>query len=100
MGGAEPGGRGEPGRGEPGAGKRIRVLYFAELRELRGTSEETVCVGAATPAELYEELGRRHGFPPPAAGMTVAVNDEIAAWDVRIADGDRLVFLTPFGGGA
>jgi molybdopterin converting factor small subunit len=78
----------------------IRVLYFAELRERSGRSEETVVAAARTAAELYGELSRRHGFREATAGMTVVVNDEMAEWDAPVADGDTVVFLTPFGGGA
>ena len=78
---------------------RIRVLYFAELRERRGMPEETILTDARTPAAVYAEIARRHGFPPRHEGMTVAVNDEMAGWDSDLYDGDTIVFLTPFGGG-
>jgi molybdopterin converting factor small subunit len=78
----------------------VRLLYFAELRERSGRSEETVVAAVRTAAELYAELGRKHGFREATAGMTVVVNDEIAEWDGAVADGDTVVFLTPFGGGA
>jgi molybdopterin converting factor small subunit len=88
-----------------GMSVRVRVLYFAELRERRGRSEETVVTEASTPAGLYRELAERHGFRPASAaaaapeGMSVAVNDEMARWESELADGDTIVFLTPFGGG-
>jgi molybdopterin converting factor small subunit len=78
---------------------RIRILYFAELRERRGRPEETVETDARTPDAVYRELARRHGFRPAPEGMSVAVNDEMAGWDTELADGDTIVFLTPFGGG-
>ena len=85
------------GVNEPAA--KIRVLYFAGLREARGRSDETVETAAATPAALYRELAERHGFPAVPEGMRVAVNDGIADWQTALADGDTVVFLTPFGGG-
>ncbi len=78
---------------------RVRVLYFAELRERRGKPEETIETEARTPAAVYAELAGRHGFRLRPEGMTVAVNDEMAGWDTEIVDGDTIVFLTPFGGG-
>ena len=82
-----------------GAARQIRVLYFAGLRERRGKPDETVSTEARTPAELYTELAARHGFPAAPDGMTVAVNDAMAEWEAELADGDTVVFLTPFGGG-
>jgi molybdopterin converting factor small subunit len=79
--------------------RRIRVLYFAGLREARGRPEEVVQTAAATPADLYRELAGLHGLPAAAGGMTVAVNDEIADWQAPLSAGDTVVFLTPFGGG-
>jgi len=90
-------GAGLEDRGE--SAKRIRILYFAELRERRGIPEETIVTVGRTPSALYQELGRRHGFPPPPEGMAVAVNDELAGWDTELAGDDTVVFLTPFGGG-
>ncbi len=78
---------------------RVRILYFAELRERRGLAEETLSTDARTPAAVYRQLAERHGFRPVPEGMTVAVNDEMAGWDTELAEGDTIVFLTPFGGG-
>ncbi len=78
---------------------RLRILYFAELREKRGCAEDTIATQARTPAAVYGELAQRHGFRPRPEGMSVAVNDEMAGWDAELADGDAIVFLTPFGGG-
>lgn len=82
-----------------GAMRRVRVQYFAMLREQAHCSEETVATTAANPAALYEELRRRHGFSLGAAQVKVAVNDDFAAWDAPLADGSRVVFVPPFAGG-
>ncbi len=84
----------------PGAGlRRIRLLYFADLRERRGRPEEIIETDAVTPEALYRELAARHGFPAAADGIKVAVNDEMADWQTALDSGDTVVFLTPFGGG-
>lgn len=79
--------------------KRVRVQYFAMLREQARCSEELVETAAATPGRLYGELAARHGFLLPADRVKVALNDEIASWDAPLADGARLVFIPPFAGG-
>ena len=77
---------------------RIRVEYFALLRERAGRSSEELETPAPTAAALYAELRQRYRFPDPAS-LKVAVNDEFADWQSRLADGDRVVFIPPVAGG-
>lgn len=79
--------------------KTVRVQYFAILREQRGASEEECRTSAATPAELYEELRKRHGFSLPGERVRAAINDEIAEAAAALRDGDRIGFLPPVAGG-
>jgi molybdopterin converting factor subunit 1 len=77
---------------------RIRVQYFAILRERAGRSSEEVETAASTAAALYAELRQRYDFPDPAS-LKVAVNDEFAGWQSKLTDGDRIVFIPPVAGG-
>jgi len=77
----------------------IEIQYFALLREQAGRSSERVTTTAATPADLYAELRRTHGFTLPAAMLRVAVNDEFSEWSQRLHAGDRVVFIPPVAGG-
>lgn len=77
---------------------RVRVDYFAMLRERAGLEHETLETRAATPQELYRELAPLRDLPAQT-GLRVAVNDEFRAWDWRLADGDRVVFIPPVAGG-
>jgi molybdopterin-guanine dinucleotide biosynthesis protein A len=89
----------------PGAGPaalhamRLKIQYFALMREQSGRSEETVETLASTPADLYAELRARHGFTLPQEQLKVAVNSEFAAWSRRLAAGDAVVFIPPVAGG-
>lgn len=76
---------------------RIDLRHYAALREARGRPRETVTTRAATPRELYAELGLETTYP--ARALRVAVNDAFASWDTALADGDRVVFLAPSAGG-
>jgi molybdopterin converting factor subunit 1 len=77
---------------------RIRVDYFAILREHVGRGSEEVETGAATAGELFTELQARYRFPR-LPSLKVAVNDEFRDWDAPLADGDRVVFIPPVAGG-
>lgn len=79
--------------------RTVHVQYFAVLREQAGRGNETLATGSRTAAELYEELRGRHGLSLPAAMLKVAVNEEFAAWDRPLADGDRVVYIPPVAGG-
>ena len=79
--------------------KSIHVSYFAILREQRGLGNEQVSTYAATAAELYEELRKRHGFTLPGDRLRVAINDDFEAWASEVRDGDTLSFLPPVAGG-
>lgn len=77
--------------------KRIEILHFGPMCAARGRSEEVVSTEAATPRDLYAELGLEASFP--LSGLRAAVNDRITTWDAPISDGDRVVFLSPSSGG-
>jgi len=79
--------------------KRIRVQYFASLREQRGLAQESLVTEAATAGDLYNELRARHGFTLQPERIRAAVNDEFTAWTTPLREGDALVFLPPVAGG-
>ena len=78
---------------------RLRLQYFASLREKRGVSREELVTPATTPAEVYDELAEKHGFTLPAARLRVAVNGEFADLASLLHDGDEVVFIPPVAGG-
>lgn len=78
---------------------RLRLRYFASLREAAGRAAESVETTAATPAALYTELAARHGFRLSQAQLQVAVNAAFADWDRALADDDEVVFIPPVAGG-
>lgn len=78
---------------------RVKIAYFATLREQRGLSSEELTTDAVTPGGLYAELRSRHGFNLDARFVRAAVNDEFAAMESPLRDGDRVVFLPPVAGG-
>jgi molybdopterin synthase sulfur carrier subunit len=82
-----------------GATVKVRLQYFASLRERRGLSREEITTAAATPAGLYAELSARHGFALPAERVRVAVNGEFSELTHPLKDGDEVAFIPPVAGG-
>lgn len=74
---------------------RVKVRYFASLRERAGKDEEWVEVaGGTTLGGLFRQL-----FPGLDLPVAHARNHAHAASDDLVQDGDEVVFLPPVGGG-
>ncbi|HJY42283.1 MAG TPA: NTP transferase domain-containing protein [Steroidobacteraceae bacterium] len=79
--------------------KTVRVQYYAILREQAGRNDETLDTSAATPAELYAELRKRHPFQLAPEQLKVALNSEFGDWQTPLQHGDTVVFIPPVAGG-
>lgn len=79
--------------------KTVHIKYFALLRDERGLAAESISTDAATLAELYNEIRRKHDFSLPIERMSVAVNDDFADWCSGVNDKDVIVFVPPVAGG-
>ena len=81
----------------------IDVLYFAWLRERIGAPSERVETGAATVAELVDELKARSEAHALAfsdmASVRVAVDQELAGLDAPLAGVREIAFFPPMTGG-
>lgn len=79
------------------------VLYFAWVRERIGLPRETVQTGAATVAELVEELrGREERYAAAFAdldALRVAVDQELADFEAPLAGVREVAFFPPMTGG-
>jgi molybdopterin synthase sulfur carrier subunit len=78
---------------------RVRIGYYAILREQRGLSEEEVETAAVDAQGLYAELQARHGFSLRQDQLRVVVNDTFVAWDTALRGGEAVVFIPPVAGG-
>jgi molybdopterin converting factor subunit 1 len=80
---------------------RVRVRFFAVLRDVVGRSEREVLLAEpATPEALWAELVRDHpALAERRRALAVAVNRAYARFDTPLAEGDEVVFLPPVSGG-
>ena len=79
----------------------IKVLYFGLLRELSGSSEESV---ELRDGALIEELFQTCSAAKPELrkfrpSLVAARNQEFAAWNTPLRSGDEVGFLPPVSGG-
>jgi molybdopterin converting factor subunit 1 len=80
---------------------RIRVLFFGQLKEITGvTQEEAELSDGAKIEDLFERYGRR--FPKLVefrSSIATSVNQEYADWRRPLVAGDEVAFLPPVSGG-
>lgn len=82
---------------------KIRVLFFARLREQLGSSGEEVDIAdGASVATLRAQLASRSAAwreALEARNLRIAVNQDMAAADQVLKAGDEVAFFPPVTGG-
>jgi sulfur-carrier protein len=82
---------------------KVKVLYFAGLREQLGTASEDLDVSPTTVAGLRAQLMSRGGTWQSALAqgkaLRVAVNQEMAQPTTQVKPGDEIAFFPPVTGG-
>lgn len=80
---------------------RVQVLFFGQLKEIVGASQEEAELSEGARVEdLFERYGRR--FPKLAEfrdSIAASLNCEYADWRAPLATGDEVAFLPPVSGG-
>jgi molybdopterin converting factor subunit 1 len=80
---------------------KIRLLFFAVLRDIAGRSEEVLELPEGTCAgDVWQRLRDEHAalrdyIQPPM----IAVNESYAGASEPLHDGDELAFIPPVAGG-
>jgi molybdopterin converting factor subunit 1 len=80
---------------------KIRLLFFAVLRDIVGRSEDDVELPAGTRAgEVWQRLRDEHAalrdyIQPPM----IAVNESYVTAEEPLREGDELAFIPPVAGG-
>jgi molybdopterin converting factor subunit 1 len=81
---------------------RVKVLFFGVLKEIVGTSEDTIEVAPAATldsvfaryAERFETLRARR------PSILFARNRDFAKGETKLAENDEIAFLPPVSGGS
>jgi len=77
----------------------VKVKYFALFREQTGVASESVDWPGGSAAELFQLMAEKHVGLLPEAAALVAINDEMAAWETSLKQGDEVLFFPPVAGG-
>ena len=82
----------------------VNILYFASLREAVGQSSEQLALpaGVGSVGQLRTYLVARGGVWQALAttkNLRIAVNQQMAAMDAPVKEGDEVAFFPPVTGG-
>jgi len=80
----------------------IKVLFFAQVRELVGVSELTLDTAFPTVEAVRQHLVAQEGrwaLALEEGKLLAAVNQTLVSFDTSIADGDEVAFFPPVTGG-
>jgi len=80
---------------------KVRLLYFAVLRDITGKSEAEVSLReGARAGDVWQSMRRDYrqlaGYEQPPM---IAINETYATPDTLLHDGDELAFIPPVAGG-
>ena len=80
---------------------KVRLLYFAVLRDITGKSEAELDIADGTRAgDVWSTMRRDYaqlaGYEQPPL---IAVNERYARTDTVLREGDELAFIPPVAGG-
>jgi molybdopterin converting factor subunit 1 len=80
---------------------KVRVKFFAILRERAGTSEVAKEIAeCSTVADLWHQLQKDYPkLDVPGIRLLYAVNQNYVAPDEKLNDKDEVVFIPPVSGG-
>jgi len=79
--------------------KRIRVAYYALLRQERGLAEEMIDFEFDTARDLFIQLKTEHKFRLSESQVKVAINSKISPWETPLKHGDSILLMPPVAGG-
>jgi molybdopterin converting factor subunit 1 len=80
---------------------KVRVKFFAILRERAGTSEVAKDIAeGSTVADLWRQLQKDYPkLDVPGIRLLYAVNQDYVGVDYKLKDKDEVVFVPPVSGG-
>jgi len=78
---------------------QIQVIYFAKLRDLIGLDGEIFSMEEGNnPSDVLASIKKKHNIDI-GTKFKIAVNDEFSQWNIKLNNGDKLVFIPPVTGG-
>ncbi|MCL4311963.1 MAG: MoaD/ThiS family protein [Candidatus Thermoplasmatota archaeon] len=77
---------------------RITVLYFARVRDITGTAQETFDISWGSMDELMEKIFSKYPELRNISNLLISVNNEYYS-GIPLRENDRVAFFPPVSGG-
>ncbi len=78
---------------------KLKIRYFANLREEANKAEEIFETSAKTAQDVYIELKSKYSFSLDSDFVKLSLNQKYADINSQLNEGDELVFIPPVAGG-
>lgn len=78
---------------------KVKIIYFASLRDQSNKTSEELETNAQTAQELFIELNTKYSFKISQKDLRVAINEEYQDFNTKISNNDTIVFIPPVAGG-
>jgi|APGre2960657468_1045069.scaffolds.fasta_scaffold08685_6 molybdopterin converting factor subunit 1 len=79
---------------------KVKVRYFASLREQAGKSQEDIEIEKGKNLkDIYQELSLRYGFTLLPQEIKYSVNNDYVDQIIKLNENDVVVFIPPVAGG-
>ena len=78
---------------------KIKIKYFANLREQSQKNKEELLSDFKNPSELYLFLKEKYHFSLSEKEIKVAINGEYQDFQTELKEGDVITFIPPVAGG-
>ena len=79
---------------------KVKVRYFASLREQAGKSQEDIEIEKGKNLkDIYQELSLRYGFTLLPQEIKYSLNNDYVDQIIQLNENDVVVFIPPVAGG-
>lgn len=78
---------------------KVKIKYFAAMRECCEKSEEILDTQATNANQLYEQLCGMYPITLQRDTLKVAINEAYVDFDTPLSEMDTVVFIPPVAGG-
>ncbi len=78
---------------------KLKIRYFANLREEANKAEEILETSAKTAQDVYRELKSKYNFSLDSDFVKLSLNQKYVDINSQLNEGDELVFIPPVAGG-
>ena len=78
---------------------KIKIIYFASLRDASKKSHEEYETNAQSIQDLFLDLNKKYKFKINQDQLRVAQNEEYVPFENPLNSGDTIVFIPPVAGG-